>query len=104
MNGQLLSGREILLSLLFPKTERDMTPSQREEFELAVGEEEAYLASPAGREAMASSGGRIVSESVGDVSVTYRGGAAGSVTAAGYPIAPAASARLLRCGLAGRWV
>lgn len=103
-NGLLLSGREVLLSLIYPKTEREMTPAQREEFDLAAEEEEAYLASPAGRSAIASADGRIERESVGDVSVTYRGGASGSVTAAGLPVAPAASARLLRCGLAGRWV
>lgn len=76
-----------------------MTPAQREEFELAVREEEVYLASPESAE------DGIVRESVGDVSVTYRTDSRiGVLCVSGQPVAPAASARLLRCGLLGRWV
>lgn len=99
---RLASAENTLLALLYPKSEADMTPGQRIEFDLAVEEQAAFLASPAGR-AASSAAGRIASESVGDVSVSYRVNGAGRF-AAGEPVSPQAEARLLRCGLLGRWV
>ena len=94
MNESIRSGEEILLSLLFPVTKEDMTREQAAEFAMAAADQEAFDRSPERHD--------VLSEAVGDVRVTYR--ASKTLSSAACPIAPAAAARLLRCGLLTRWV
>ena len=93
------NGRDLLLGLLYPVTEADMTPLQRAVLEEAAAVQEEYLrsAGSGAGSAAAFGGGRIVSEKIGDVSVVYSGDGEGG-------IAPAARAKLMAAGLLSRWI
>lgn len=89
-------GEEALLSLLFPVTKADMTSAQLAAFGAAATEQSAYM------ETHPSGTASVSSESVGDVSVSYK--QASTPSAAGQPISPAAYGLLLRAGLLARWL
>ena len=94
--NQISPGEEALLSLLFPVTKADMTEDQLDAFGAAVTEQSAYM------ETHPSGTASVSSESVGDVSVSYK--QASTPSAAGQPISPAAYGLLLRAGLLARWL
>lgn len=88
------TARNLLLSLIYPITEEDMSADQSVQFALAVDEQAEY----------SRSFSPIKSESVGDVSVTYESSAQSPLMYYGNPVSPAAIARLVRSGLMRRWV
>jgi len=90
-----MTGEEVLLSLIYPRTKNDMTESQLTEFAAAVAIQESFMASATDDEA-------ILSKKVGDVSVTYAADL--STRCSGVKISPSAKERLMRCGLMLRWV
>lgn len=83
--------RCILTAFIYPLRCADMTPEQSEAFENAVELQKNYTGS-----------GTVVSEKVGDVSVTYAGKKAPS--SCGHAVAPAAYAVLSAAGLIVRWI
>ncbi len=93
--SDIKKGEEILLSLIYPITADDMNAEQTAEFAIASSEQAEFAA---------SDNKGVVREEVGDVSVTYADSGARAVSVCGERIAPAAAARLLRCGLLRRWI
>ena len=82
-------GREILLSLIYPMREENMTETQREGFERAADVQEEYMQKYGTR--------NIRSETLGDARVTYADDS--GVTVSGEKIAPEVIGILRRCGL-----
>ena len=87
-------GRAILLSLIYPMREEDMTDGQREGFESAVLVQSAFMHTGGGRE--------VKSESLGDAKVTYA--ESSGVTVSGEKISSEAVGILRRSGLLDCWV
>ena len=83
----------ILLSLIYPMGEEEMTAEQKRAMGLAAEIQMKYD----------ETGGSVKSRSVGDVSITY-GDNSGGVTVGGIQIAPGALAVLNHGGLLCRWV
>lgn len=88
------TARNLLLSLIYPITEEDMSADQSVQFALAADEQAEY----------SRSFSPIKSESVGDVSVTYESLERSPLMYYGNPVSPAAIGRLVRAGLMRRWV
>ena len=86
--------RAVLLSLIYPMREEEMTAEQKRALSLAAEIQMKY-------DDEASSG--VKSRSVGDVSITYRDQNSG-VTVGGTQIAPGALSVLKYAGLLCRWV
>ena len=95
--ADISTAKDLLLSLIYPVTEADMTEEQTAQFELAAAEQLDYSASYSGN---------IRSESVGDVSVSYDVPSAEKAPLRyyGQPVSPAAVGILARCGLMRRWI
>ncbi len=89
-----VTARNLLLSLIYPITEGDMSAEQSVQFALAADEQAEY----------SRSFSQVKSESVGDVSVTYETSSRSPLTYYGDPVSPAAISRLVRAGLMSRWV
>lgn len=85
--------RAVLLSLIHPVREEEMTAEQKRALSLAAEIQMKYD----------ETGGSVKSRSVGDVSITY-GDNSGGVTVGGIQIAPGALAVLKHTGLLCRWV
>ncbi len=92
-------GKGILLSLLFPLREEDLSSGDREVFCRALCYEAEYLFSGKNEE------GTVKSEKAGDYSVTYRSVSdKKTVSVFGSEVSPAACHLLLASGLMLRWV
>lgn len=90
-------GRDILLSLIYPTLESDMSGDQLAAFGEAAEIQLEFM------EKNGVSGGRVLkSESVGDVSVTYADNS--GVTVCGERISSEALAKLRVCGLLDCWI
>ncbi len=87
-------GRAILLSLIYPRREDDMTDSQREGFESAVSVQSEFMQAGGGRD--------VKSEALGDAKVTYAENS--GVTVSGEKISSEAVGILRQCGLLDCWV
>ena len=83
----------VLLSLIYPMGEEEMTAEQKRAMGLAAEIQMKYE----------ENGGYVKSRSVGDVSVTY-GERFSGVSVGGTQIAPGALAVLNHAGLLCRWV
>lgn len=89
-------GRDILLSLIYPTVESDMSYEQLAAFGEAAEVQLEFMAKNG------SDGRAVKSESVGDVSVTYADNS--GVTVCGERISSEALAKLRVCGLLGCWI
>ena len=95
--NDIQSAAELLLALIYPITEEDMTAEQKTEFDFAAEEQLRYSTDHTGV---------IKSEAVGDVKISYdvEGGAKRKQIFLGQPLSPAAVIKLTRAGLLRRWV
>lgn len=90
-------GRNILLSLIYPMSEDDMSEDQLAAFCEAAAVQLEFM------DKNGTTGGRTVkTESVGDVSVTYADNS--GVTVCGERICSEALAKLRICGLLDCWI
>ena len=85
------NAKELLLTLIYPRCEDDLTD-----------EEKLILDEAAACQAEYGSGESVVGEKVGDVSVTYSLPA--KITLCGGSLSPAAYSKLLGAGLVSMWV
>lgn len=86
-------GEDILLSLIYPITVEEMSPSQQSLFAEASELQLEYIK---------NGGAAVKSEALGDAKVTYAQPL--EVTLGGQAVCPAAVSKLMKCGLLTRWI